>query len=59
MGEEIKVFDLEECKDCPFKELELITNYFSDNQLNYDTAAVQCINYDSCNWLKNKLVGSN
>ena len=54
----LPVYEIEECKDCPFKELKIITNYFSDNQPNYDTVAVQCVNYDSCNWLKNKLVGS-
>ena len=54
----LPVYEIEEFKDCPFKELKIITNYFSDNQPNYDTVAVQCVNYDSCNWLKNKLVGS-
>ena len=52
MGEEIKVFDLEECKECPFKELEINTTYFLDNKPNYETAFIKCVHFNSCKRLE-------
>lgn len=52
MGEEIKVFDIEECKECPFKELEINTTYFLDNKPNYETSFIKCVHFKSCKRLE-------
>lgn len=64
MGIQIKVLELDECNLCPYKDLEIYTdaNYFYANNQVYDLHKlpyIRCKNYNSCKWLKNKLVGSN
>lgn len=52
MEEKIKVFDLEECEECPFKALEINKIYYFDNEPYYETALIKCVHFDSCKRLE-------
>ena len=59
MVEEIKVFDLEECSLCPFKNLEINKEHFLADQPYNSTLYISCIHYKSCKWLKLKVETDN
>lgn len=63
METDLKVIDLEECNLCPHKNLGIYTdsNRFYTNKQIYGLNKliyIKCKSYDSCKWLKNKLVES-
>lgn len=59
MEEKIKVFDLEECEECPFKALEINKNHFSADKPYNSTLYISCVHYKSCKWLKIKVETEN